>query len=84
MTTGLTMRWVVAAEVSAEGNGHGRSPGSTWRLIWMGHCCDLYVPSLTLQDLVAKSVTGGVHCRLQIACLEAFAGSLLVLLDQGH
>lgn len=50
----------------------------------MGHCCDLYVPSLTLQDLVAKSVTGGVHCRLQIACLEAFAGSLLVLLDQGH
>lgn len=36
----------------------------------MGHCCDLYVPSLTLQDLVAKSVTGGVHCVCRLLTLK--------------
>ena len=41
------------------------------------------VPSLTLQDLVAKSVTGGVRHHLQIAHLEAFAASHLGLLGQG-
>lgn len=41
----------------------------------------LIVPSLPLQERVAKSMTGGVLCHLQIAHLEAFAASHLGLLN---